>query len=193
MEAVLPHPASLITNPIRRLKRVEYERMVADGFFYKERVELIFGMVVAMSPIDSAHCESVARLDDLFHAVLSGRARVRCQSALAATDDSEPEPDIYLTPVGDYWRAHPDRAYLVIEVARSSIKHDRGPKALLYGLSHVDEYWIVDHNTSSVEVYRDRQPDGTWSSVTSHGRGESVSPLAFPDVVIAIDEILPPA
>jgi Uma2 family endonuclease len=193
MEVVLPHPASLITNPIRLFTRVEYDYMVAQGFFNTERVELVFGMLVEMAPIDAAHVQSVARIDRMLQRALYDRAQVLCQSPFAATDDSEPEPDIYVTPLGDDWRALPDRADLVIEVARTSIKHDRGPKVLLYGLSYVDEYWIVDHNTSTVEVYRDRQPDGTWRTITQHTRNETLSPLAFPDVAIAIDEILPPA
>jgi Uma2 family endonuclease len=193
MLVVLPHPASLISIPIRPLKRAEYDRLAALGCFEHERVELIFGMVVAMSPLDPEHNESVRRLDDMLKNLLRGRAFVSCQSSFAATDDSEPEPDVFVFPPGDYWREHPDRAHLVIEVARSSIKHDRGAKAVLYALSQVDEYWIVDHTSSTVEVYRDRQLDGTWRSVTRHTRGESLSPLAFPDVTIAIDDILPPS
>ena len=191
MESMLPPAASLITNPIRPLKRVEYERLAAEGYFDDERVELLFGLVVAMSPIDPAHSESVRRLDELLRERLAGRGRVSCQSPFAATEDSEPEPDLVVMPSGEYWRAHPDRAYLVVEVARTSLAQDRGVKALLYGHSQVDEYWIVNHPDSVVEVYRDRR-DGRWRTMTTHGRGETLSLLAFPDVKVAVSEILPP-
>lgn len=178
-------------QPIRRMKRAEYDLLVKEGVFGDERVELIFGQVVAMSPIDPAHNESVDRINERLVLALAGRARVRPQSSFAATDDSEPEPDIYVTPLGEYWREHPSHAYLVIEVARSSLAYDRGEKSFLYGISQVDEYWIVDHVNGVVEVRRDRH-EGTWRTITTHRRGETISPLAFPDVVIAVADILPP-
>lgn len=191
MENMLPGRASSITQPIRPLKRVEYDELVKLGFFQDEKVELIFGMVVAMSPIDPAHCESVRRIDRLLMKALEGRARVFSQSPLAATEDSEPEPDVLVVPPRDYWLEHPSTAHLIVEVARSSLRHDRVVKAELYGLSDVREYWIVNHVHGVVEVYRDRA-DGYWKSRQTYGRGESLSPLAFPDVLISVDEILPP-
>lgn len=156
MESMLPPAASLITNPIRPLKRIEYERLAAEGYFDEERVELLFGLVVAMSPIDPAHSESVRRLDELLRDRLAGRARVSCQSPFAATEDSEPEPDLVVMPAGSYWTAHPDRAYLVIEVARTSLNH------------------------------------GDWQTRMTVRRGDTLSTVAFPDVAIAVDDILPP-
>lgn len=192
MEKMLSPHASLISNPIRPLKRVEYETLAAEGFFQDEHVELMFGMVVEMSPIDPAHVESVRRIYEMLVRMLGDRARVVGQAPFAATDDSEPEPDIHVSPTGDYWRAHPDRAFLVVEVARSSLRYDRGPKALLYGISQVDEYWIVNHVDGCVEAYRDRQPDGSWGTRATYGRSEIMAMHAFPDVRIAIADVLPP-
>jgi Uma2 family endonuclease len=191
MTIMLPHPASSISSPIRPLRRIEYDKLVADGCFQGERVELVFGMVVVMAPTDPAHGESVLRLDEILKARLIGRARVSCQSPFAATEDSEPEPDIFVVPVGEYWRAHPDRAYLVVEVARTSLVHDRGAKALLYANSRVDEYWVVDLSGGVVEVYRDRR-DGGWQTITTHARGEAIAPRAFPDAVVEVSQIVPP-
>lgn len=192
MERMLPsHPRSSLSLPVRPLKRVEYEKLAAEGFFKDERVELVFGVVVAMTPIDPAHGESVDRLDDMLRRQLAGRARVRCQGAFAATEDSEPQPDIYVFPNGDYWDAQPDRAYLVIEVARSSLDYDRDTKSLLYGVSQVDEYWIVNHAEDVIEVYRDRH-DGRWRTMTTHRRGETIAMVGFPDVQIAVTDVLPP-
>jgi Uma2 family endonuclease len=176
---------------IRPLRRVEYDRLVADGFFHDERVELVFGQVVRMSPIDPAHAESTDRIVTMLHKLLGDRGRIRRQSSFAARDDSEPEPDVLVVPNRDYWREHPSRAFLVIEVARSSLRWDRGTKALLYGLSEVEEYWIVNHVDGVVEVFRDRH-DGTWRSRTMYGRSDTIALLAFPDVMISVGEILPP-
>jgi Uma2 family endonuclease len=176
---------------IRGLKRIEYDELVKLGVFGDERLELMFGSVVQMSPIDPAHCEAVAILHETLLRALASRARIRCQSSFAATDDSEPEPDILVTPPRSYWTEHPARAYLVIEVARSSLAYDRNEKAFLYGVSEVDEYWIVDHVHGLVEVRRDRR-EGRWCSLQTFRRGDSIALLAFPDVSIAVSEILPP-
>jgi Uma2 family endonuclease len=181
----------LRTEPIRPLKRVEFERLAAEGFFDDERVELLFGVVVPMTPIDPAHGESTEVLLELLAKVIGDRARVRSQNAFAASDISEPQPDVFVVPNRDYWREHPSRAFLIVEVARSSLSRDKGPKQLLYGLAEVDEYWIVDQVHEVVEVYRDRR-DGEWQSKTTHGRGEQLTMVAFPDVTIAVDSILPP-
>lgn len=192
MENMLPGRASSLTQPIRPLKRIEYDQLVKLGFFENEKVELIYGMVVAMSPIDPAHTVSVRRVDQILSKQLEGRAQIFSQSPFAATDDSEPEPDVLVAPARDYWLEHPNTAYLLVEVARSSLRGDRMVKAELYGISDVREYWIVNHVHGVVEVYRDRV-NGFWKSIQTYGRGESVTLLAFPDVVVPVDEIMPPA
>ena len=80
---------------------------------------------------------------------------------------------------------------MIVEVARSSVRKDRGPKKLLYGITSVDEYWIVNHVTDSVEVYRNHGKLG-WNTFSTHGRGKTLRPLRFPDVTIAVDDLLPP-
>jgi Uma2 family endonuclease len=191
MEAMSPETIFAAQMPIRPLKRVEYDRLAAEGYFEDERVELLFGMVIPMSPVDPAHPESIYRVRRAMEAHLRGRAQVRDQSSFAASDISEPEPDVMVVPDVDYWKEHPTRAFLIVEVARSSLRRDKGPKALIYGLAEVDEYWIVNHVDGVVEVYRDRH-DGEWRQRTTFGRGETIAMLAFPDVQVAVSEILPP-
>jgi len=173
----------------RPMKRVEYERLAAEGFFEDEKVELLFGMVVPMAPIDQRHSESVRRVYDALVRQLSGRAVAYCQTSFAASDDSEPEPEVYVVPEAN-WNEHPSSALLVVEVARSSLRRDRA-KRLIYQKAEVDEYWIVNHPDRCVEVYRDCR-NRVWQSITTYQRGQTVSPLAFPDVVITVDDILPP-
>jgi Uma2 family endonuclease len=191
MEAMSNPETILRTEPVRPLKRVEYERLAAEGFFEDEQVELLFGMVVPMTPVDPAHPESVYRVRRALERQLGERAYVRDQSPYAASDISEPQPDIAVVPAIEYWREHPTRAFLVVEVARSSLRRDRKVKTKLYGLAHVDEYWIVNHVDRVVEVHRDPH-EGTWRQVSLHHPGESIAMLAFPDVTIAVSDILPP-
>lgn len=191
METMSNSETILRTEPVRPLKRVEYERLAAEGFFDNEKVELLFGMVVPMTPAGPAHHHSNYRLRRMLERSLDDRAFVRDQSDFAASDISEPQPDLAVVPAIEYWDDHPTKAFLIIEVARSSIRRDKGPKALLYGLADVDEYWIVNLVDEVVEVYRDRH-NGEWRQRTTHQRGETIALLAFPDVGIAVSEILPP-
>jgi Uma2 family endonuclease len=179
------------TEPTRPLRRVEYERLAAEGFFEDEKVELLFGMVVPMTPIDPTHSASTTRLHTIILRSVGDRALVRWQQPLAASDISEPEPDIAVVPHLNDWIEHPQRALLIVEVARTSIRRDKGAKSLLYGLAEIDEYWIVNLVDEVVEVYRDRH-HGEWRQRTTHQRSDTIAMLAFPDVHIAVSEILPP-
>jgi Uma2 family endonuclease len=125
---------------------------VFDG----ERLELLRGSLVTMSPQGEEHCDPVVELNELLVLALRGRARVRCQCPLALSDDSEPEPDFAIVPLtrppGE--RGHPRRGHLVIEVAASSLGRDRELKAALYAEHGVPEYWIVDVQGRLVLVNR---------------------------------------
>jgi Uma2 family endonuclease len=170
---------------------VEYDFLAAQGYFEDERVELLYGLVVPMAPIDPAHVESVARVHGRLLRALDDRARVYCQAPFAASEYSEPEPDVFVVPPDrNGWTEHHSKAFLVIEVSRSSLRRDRAKRAI-YQRADVQEYWIVNQVDGCVEVYRDSR-DGAWQSLTKHFRGETVSPLAFPDVQIPVAEILPP-
>lgn len=191
MEMSTPEVMLRSNEPIRPLKRVEYERLAAEGYFEDEQVELLFGVVVPMAPIDPAHGQSTYRVRRALEALLRDRATVYEARPFAASDISEPQPDVLVTPTHDSWREHPTRAFLIVEVARSSLRRDKGPKATLYGLAEVDEYWIVNHVDGVVEVYRDRNA-GEWRSRSTYSRGETIAMAAFADVAVAVSEILPP-
>jgi Uma2 family endonuclease len=185
------HIELLASAPLRPLKRVEFERLAQEGYFEEENVELLLGIVVEMAKPDPAHDESTDLVFQLLMRGVGERARVRCQGSFAATDDSLPQPDVYVMPPGSYWKERPSRAYLVVEVARSSLRRDRGVKSAIYGLAEVDEYWIVNHIDRCVEIHRESSPDG-WQIKLRAYPGETIAPLAFPDVTIAVSEILPP-
>src|SRR5438105_9681464 len=125
----------------RRLRREEYDRMADLGFFHGERVELIHGTVVQLSPIGPPHAARVDWLMELFVPKLLDRAAVRIQQPFLAVDDSEPEPDVAIVPRGRYDERHPDRAHLVVEVAESSLDYDRETEAPVCSASGVPVYW----------------------------------------------------
>src|SRR6266550_155246 len=128
-------PAFLAPEAPRRLRRSEYDELVASGAFEDERVELLRGVIVSMSPNNPPHASPVQLLGQLLIPALLGRATVRIQLPIVAVDESEPEPDVAIVPLGDHARAHPDRAMLIIEVAESSLRKDRLVKGPLYAAS----------------------------------------------------------
>jgi Uma2 family endonuclease len=173
----------------RRLTRLQYDAIVAAGLFEGERVELLEGVIVSMSPNDPAHASPVQLLTQILVPPLLGRATVRVQLPLVAADESEPEPDLAVVPLADYAREHPAAALLVIEVADSSIRKDRLVKGPLYARSGFGEYWLVNVRMKTVEVHRTPSLDG-WASITRHEVGETLYPEAFPDVAVEISAFL---
>jgi Uma2 family endonuclease len=173
----------------RLLTRAEYDRLVSEGLFERERVELVRGMVVEMSPIGTRHADPVDFLNRFFVRALDDRAVVRVQQPFAASADSEPEPDLALVPPGRYPDQHPDKAFLIVEVAESSLEHDRETKAPLYAESGVPEDWIVDAGARRVEVYL--LEAGAYQPALYFGREQQIAPAAFPDVELPIAELFP--
>ena len=181
--------ATSAAEVIRPLRRVEYDQLVALGAFQDERIELLEGALVAMSPIGAPHNGAVQKLNRLLVLALEGRAAVRCQSSFAALEFSEPEPDFAVVPPGDYDLDHPSEAYLIIEVSESSLAMDRGKKLRLYASCAVPEYWVVNLPERCIEVYTGPIA-GAYSHVERYERGQSIRWLAFPDVIVAVADVL---
>jgi Uma2 family endonuclease len=185
-------PAALEPERVRPLRREEYERLVDLGCFEDEKIELLEGMLVAMSPPGTPHAYAVQQLTMLLVPAVVGRAIVRVQSSFALAEYSEPEPDVVVVATQDYSHAHPRSALLMIEVAESSLRKDRHIKAALYAREGVPEYWIVALSERVIEVYREPN-QGTYSQVTRHALGDIVRPQAFPDVKVRVADVIPAA
>ena len=187
-------------EPSRVLKHhkfsiADYHVMASAGVLGEDdRVELLEGAVVEMAPIGSRHAAAVGRLDDFLGTAVRGRASVRVQQPIELDDASEPEPDLVLARLrADYYAAsHPLPAdvLLLIEVGDSSAGIDRGYKLLLYARASVGEVWLVDLKEDTIAVHRD-PAGGEYRTVLEARRGGTVSPLAFPDVVLAVDDLIP--
>ncbi len=183
--------AAIDPSRVRRLTRAEYDELVAMGWFVDERVELLHGQVVEMSPSKPRHGGVIARLTELFVLALHGRAVTRPQTPFAASDDSEPEPDLAVVVDDDPWNAHPSRAYLAVEVADSSLRKDRHVKGPLYAAAGIPEYWIVNLVDGVVEVHTDPLAD-RYGAIRTARRGETITLTVFPDVTVQVDVFLPP-
>jgi Uma2 family endonuclease len=178
----------------RRFTVEEYYRMAEAGILGpEERVELLDGVIYVMSPIGSRHASNVHRLGFLLGRLLGDRAQIRFQSPIRLTDDSEPEPDLAIVmPHDDFYEsAHPQPAdiFWLVEAMETSAAYDRGRKLRSYARAGIVEVWLVDLKRETVEVYR--QPEGDeYTDRRVLRRGQSVSCLAFPDLELAVIDIL---
>jgi len=163
--------------------------MAEEGFFEDERLELLDGVILEVTPQGTRHAATVQRLTDRLAAALGSRASLRVQLPFAASETSEPEPDVAVVQIGDYDRAHPGQALLVIEVAESSLEKDRGVKARIYAAAGVPEYWLVDVVSATIEV-RTRPAGDEYSQIRTVRAGERVSLSAMRDVVIEVADIV---
>jgi Uma2 family endonuclease len=180
-------------NPdVRRWTREEYERAVEEGYFQPgERLELVEGLIYEMTPQSSFHATGIQLPLRALRALDGNGLHIRCQMPLALGADSEPEPDIAVVPgdVNDYTDEHPSTAVLIVEVADSSLLHDRKRKGGLYARAGIPEYWILDLTRSYLEVFRNPQK-GAYTSRTALRDGDSISPLAR-EITIPVASLLP--
>lgn len=172
----------------RPISRAEYHAMGEAGLFQDERVELIEGVIVRMAPRGAPHDSVIERLNELLLPRLVGRARVRIQLAFAASEYSEPEPDVAVVPRDEPRADHPAHATLLIEVAASSLRFDRGTKAAVYARAGVHEYWVVDVAERAIEVFTASDGD-RYTTATLHRGIDVLAVPGFPDVSLTIDEI----
>jgi Uma2 family endonuclease len=176
-------------HQVRPLRRAEYEQLVELGAFRNERIELLDGALAVMPPIGAPHNSAVQQLGQLLIPALLGRAIVRIQSSFAALEDSEPEPDVAVVPVGKYNRSHPDHAELIVEVAESSLAIDRMVKQRIYARCRVPEYWIVNLAECSIEVYTGPR-EIAYADMARFGAGDSIRLSRFPDVEIRVSDVI---
>jgi Uma2 family endonuclease len=181
--------SDLAPERVRPLKRIEFERLVSEGLFDDERIELLGGVIVEMSPQDTRHSAIIERLSRVLMAAVGADASVRTQLPFAASEFSLPEPDLAVVPRVDYDEAHPDRAYLVVEVANSSLRKDRSIKSELYARAGVPEYWVVNIGEREVEV-RTLPRDGAYTTVTIARPGDTLHLAALGGAALAVNDFL---
>ena len=180
--------------PIRLFTVEEYHKMIACGVLDEsERIELIRGEIMQLSPISPVHASYVDRLSELFILRLIERVRVRVQNPVKLDEASEVQPDLALLRrrpnfyIGGDPR--PEDVFLLVEVADSTVIYDREMKVPVYAEDNIPEVWLVNVNEQCLEVYREPSVNG-YQNVQKLESGDTVTIQAFPDVVFAVDEIL---
>lgn len=180
---------------LRRLTVKEYNLMAEVGILtHDEKVELINGQLVTMSPQGSFHAAAITRTNRVLTKQLN-QVLIRLQLPIMVNDFSQPEPDIAIVqddPL-DYDDRHPNatEVYLIIEIADTTLKTDSEIKRQLYASANIPEYWVLDLKQRQLYVYR--QPHNQDYQTTMILRDqESIAPLHFPETVIKVSEMLRP-
>jgi Uma2 family endonuclease len=173
----------------------DYHRMAKAGILREDaRVELIDGEVVRMAPIGDRHVFCVDNLNEAFRPSATDRYRLSVQNPVRLSRHNEPQPDLMLLRLpADRYAASlpgPDDVLLVVEVSDTTLAYDRRTKLPLYAAAGIPDAWLVNIPRRTIEVHREPR-EGRYQQVTVFRKGETISPLALPDITIAVAAILP--
>ena len=180
----------------RRFTVDECLAMLEAGVLHEDdRIELIDGVLIYMAPIGNHHDTGTDWLNRVLSRTLGDRAMVRVQGSIRLNNMGAPQPDIAilrLRPLDDVRPYFPQDIFLVVEVADSSLRYDSGPKLARYAAAGIPEVWVANLRAREVMVFTNPAASG-YASVRTYRAGDSISLGAFPDVVLSIDDFMPPA
>ena len=171
----------------------DFARMGEAGIFTEDdRVELIEGEILQMTPVGALHAGVVSRLTELIITRLAGKAHVSVQNPIRLADDTEPQPDLVVARRREsfYSDRHPepDDLFLIIEVADSSLRYDKQEKAPRYARAGIPETWLVDLEAGEITVCTEPGPTG-YEKQQVRQRGSELAATRVPDLTISVDEI----
>ena len=185
----------MLAEKQRRFTVDEYYTMARAGILTEDdRIELIDGLIIAMSPIGDPHVTCVILLNYLFGVRLYGGdeppvAMLSVQNPVRLSDFTEPQPDLVLIRPGRAGVPDAKDVLLLVEVADTTLAFDREIKVPRYAAAGIPEVWVVALQEERVEVYRKPGPAG-YAETASFGRGEELTVEALPEVgTFAVDEI----
>jgi Uma2 family endonuclease len=172
----------------------EYYLMAQGGVFAEDdRLELIEGEVIEMSPIREHHSGCLNRLNKLLHRSVGELAIVSVQAPISSDDFSEPQPDVaLLKPRADFYsNSHPTPAdvLVIIEVADTSVEYDRRVKLPLYARAGIPEAWLVILPKDSIEVHSEPK-NGKYQKVQRLKRGKTVVSASLAGLSVKVDDVL---
>ena len=159
-----------------------------------ERTELIYGRIITrMSPMGRPHSVCIMNTMDVLEAVFGDDYTVEPQMPIRLGSGLEPQPDIIVLPgqSRDYTDV-PSASDLVllVEISDSTLRYDQGTKARMYAAEGIPDYWLVNLRARTLEVRR--QPEsGEYQSLTVYSEGETIAPLASPDALVRVVDLLP--
>jgi Uma2 family endonuclease len=172
----------------------EYHRMGRAGILHeRERVELIDGEIIQMSPIGRRHYVCVIKANSLFIRAFGDRAVISPQNPLLLNDWTEPEPDVVvLKGRPDFYAKKtpvPNDVLFIVEVSDTTLSYDQTIKLPQYAAAGIPEVWMEDLRNEALHVYR--EPSGkSYRAVQMLRPGDIVSPLVFIEITFQVDDLL---
>ena len=171
----------------------QYREMFKAGILTKDdRVELIDGVIIAMSGTGPEHNATLNSSNRFWVIRLGERAIVQIQSSVILDEMNAPQPDVaILKPRADFYRHRlpgADDILLAVEVADTSVRNDRR-KLALYARFGVPEVWIANIPARTIEAYTDPS-GGEYTTLRTFYPGQTVSPAAFPDAALPVSDII---
>ena len=158
-----------------------------------DRVELLNGVIIEISPIGSSHAAYVNRFVEEFTIALRERARVSGQGPLQIDEHTQLQPDVCILRWRDDFYEfdvpRPEDVLLLIEVSDTTLEYDRGPKLDAYAEAEIPEVWIAIIPTRCVEVYTD-PVDGVYTNLRVVESDGVLTPAAFDDVRIPVSRVI---
>ena len=183
-------PGLPVDLPRWRFTVADYHRMAEVGILMEDdRVELIAGEIVEMSPTGQRHVRTVNRLNQILSLQLGAGAFVSVQNPIRLADNSEPQPDLAVLRGGDGGTANVADVLLVIEVAESSRDYDRKVKLPLYAAAGIPESWLFDLVAEAIERHTEPR-EGGYRQIALARRDESLTSTVVPGVTFSVDAIL---
>ena len=173
----------------------DFYRLYENGLFdSKDRIELLNGDIIIMHPVGWRHANAITNLNSDLGEQARRRFKISPQNPVELERYSAPQPDLALVP----WsrgnsKRHPapEEVFLIIEVADTSLRYDREEKLRAYAATGIREFWLLNLQDDILEIYRQPEGPAYREQLTIPADG-AASPLAFPDVTIALADILPP-
>ena len=180
------------TDPqVKHWTRDDYYRMAEAGLFRGQRVELIQGEILTMSPMNPARAASLQLVAKALERAFGSGYCIRVQLPLHVDDRSEPEPDLAVVPGNPReYTAHPTSALLVVEVSDTTLGFDRSRKRELYARAGIQEYWIVNLLDCRVEVHRFPE-SGDYKYTATVDSSGTLTTLAAGQEPVSVTELLP--
>ncbi len=171
----------------------DYYKMAETGILDSDdRVELLDGEILKMSPAGSYHSGCINTLAQHFFLNLQNLATVSIQNPVRLDAYSAPEPDVALLHYrDDHYKASlpiPEEIHLLVEVADSSLDKDLYVKIPLYAKALVPEAWIIDLSSRTVHVFRDPS-DGEYQSRAIYSENDRLAPVSFPDIHLPVNTL----
>ena len=193
---IAPGEQTAVLTGARPFTADEFQDMEKFGILHEDdRLELIDGKIIIMSPIGDPHEIGTDWLNRLLNRRLGDNAMVRVQGAVRLNIHTAPQPDLVVYRMRPITQTPapipPSDVYLIIEVANTSLRYDSGPKLARYAAAGIPEVWIANLRNRQVAAHTDPVGD-QYTTTQIYHPGQTITPQAFPDIALPVNDFMPP-